>query len=104
MCENDDDIFTVSGFAGGLGLGGDACGALIAAIWIRSIEWSRENPGRSGFSNEYSSNTLFTFDDATGGKFKCREICGREFSTIEEHTEYIRNGGCAELIETLSGS
>jgi hypothetical protein len=104
MGATDEEIATVAGFAGGLGLGGDACGALIAAIWLRSIEWTKENPGKSGFSNVYASNTLFTFDDANGSKFKCKEICGRNFNSVEEHTEYIKNGGCAKLIETLSNS
>ena len=104
MGATDEEIITVAGFAGGLGLGGDACGALIAAIWMRSIEWTKENPGKSGFSNVYASNTLFTFDDATGSKFKCREICGRNFKTVEEHTEHIRNGGCSKLMEILANS
>jgi hypothetical protein len=104
MGASDEEIITVSGFAGGLGLGGDACGALCAAIWLKSIEWCKENPGKSAFSNEYASNILFTFDDATNSKFLCREICGREFESIEDHSTYIREGGCSKLIETLSRS
>lgn len=104
MGATDEEIVTVAGFAGGLGLGGDACGALIAAIWLRSIEWCKENPGKSGFSNEYASNTLFTFDDTTDSKFLCREICQRSFNTVEEHTEFIKNGGCTKLIDVLAKS
>lgn len=104
MGRTKEEIITVAGFAGGLGLGGDACGALIAAIWLRSIDWSRENPGKSGFSNEYSTNMLLTFDDATGSKFNCRDICGREFKNVEDHSQYVLNGGCRELMEALSNS
>ena len=104
MGATEQEVATVAGFAGGLGLGGDACGALIAAIWLRSIKWCKENPGKSGFSNEYASNTLFTFDNATNSKFLCREICQRSFNSVEEHTEFIKSGGCAKLIEILASS
>jgi putative redox-active protein with C_GCAxxG_C_C motif len=104
MGATDEEIVTVAGFAGGLGLGGDACGALIAAIWLRSIKFTKENPGKPIHSNVYASNTLFTFDDATGSKFRCEDICHRRFENIEEHTDHIRNGGCAKLIEILANS
>lgn len=104
MGASDEEIVTVAGFAGGLGLGGDACGALIAAIWMRSLEWCRENPGKSAFSNDYATNVMLTFHDATDSKFHCREICGRKFNSVEEHTEYIKDGGCDKLIEVLANS
>ena len=102
MEASEEETMAVAGFAGGIGLSGEACGALIAAIWLRSLDWCRENPGKSGFSNEYATNTLFTFDDATNSKFRCSDICGRSFKTLEEHTEYIRNGGCEKLMEILA--
>jgi hypothetical protein len=104
MGANEEEIGAVSGLAGGIGLSGEACGALIAAIWLNSIKWVKENPGKSAYSNQYASNVLFTFDDATGSKFLCREICGREFESIEDHSTYIREGGCSKLIEILSQS
>lgn len=104
MGATDEEAMAVAGFAGGLGLSGEACGGLIAAMWMRTMDWCRENPGKSPFSNAYASNTLFTFDDATGSKFLCSEICGKKFNTVEEHTKYIRNGGCSKLIEVLANS
>ncbi len=104
MRATDEEIVTVAGFAGGLGLGGDACGAMIAAMWLRSIAFAKENPGKAVHSNEYASNLMFTFDDHTGSKFKCKDICKRTFKSVEEHSEFIRNGGCAELIEVLANS
>jgi hypothetical protein len=47
---------------------------------------------------------IFTFDDATDSKFLCREICGRNFESIEEHTEYVKNGGCGKLLDILAQS
>ena len=104
MGRSDEEIVTVAGLAGGLGLGGDACGALIAAVWLRSLDWCKENPGKTPYSNPYSKDVLFAFSDAAANKFMCREICGRSFATIEEHTEHMRNGGCEKLIEAISRS
>jgi hypothetical protein len=104
MGASEEEAIAVAGFAGGTGLSGEACGALIAAIWLRSIEWCRENPGKSAYSNEYATNMIFTFDDATDSKFLCRDICGRNFESIEEHTEYVKNGGCGKLLDTLAQS
>jgi hypothetical protein len=102
MSANEEEVAAVSGLAGGIGLSGEACGALIAAIWLRSIQWAKENPGKSPYSNMYASNVMFTFHEATQSKFLCKEICGRKFNSVEEYSDYIRKGGCAELIETLS--
>jgi len=104
MGASEEEIVTVAGFAGGLGLGGDACGAMIAAMWLRSIDFIKDNPGKSVHSNEYASNLMFTFDDHTGSKCKCREICGKNFESLEDHSNFIRNGGCSELMETLVNS
>lgn len=104
MGASEEEAMAVAGFAGGLGLSGEACGALIAAIWMRSLEWCRENPGKSAFSNDYATNVMLTFHDATDSKFHCREICGRKFNSVEEHTEYIKDGGCDKLIEVLANS
>jgi hypothetical protein len=104
MGASEEETIIVSGLAGGIGLTGEACGALSAAIWLRSLQWCRENPGKGSYNNPYASNMLFTFDDAAGSKYLCREICGRTFRSIDEHTEYIKNGGCARLIGTIAGS
>ena len=99
-----EESIIVAGFAGGIGLSGEACGALGAAIWLRSLQWCWENPGKSSFNNPYASDLLLTFDDMTGSRYLCREICGRTFKDIQEHTEYLKVGGCAELIGTLAGT
>lgn len=104
MGANEEEMIIVSGLAGGIGLTGETCGALSAAIWLRSIQWCRENPSKSSYNNPYASNLVFTFDNATGSKYLCREICGCTFKTIEEHSEYVKNGGCRHIIETLPGS
>jgi C_GCAxxG_C_C family probable redox protein len=37
MGATDEEVVTVAGFAGGLGLSGNACGALSAAIWMKNL-------------------------------------------------------------------
>lgn len=104
MGGSPEEQITVAGFAGGLGLTGNACGALSAAIWYRSIQWARENPKKTPYNNQYASNVMFSFDEATKGKFLCSEICDREFQTVEEHSEFVKNGGCQDMLKTLSGA
>ncbi|MEN8154414.1 MAG: hypothetical protein ABFR75_10370 [Acidobacteriota bacterium] len=33
---------------------------------------------------------------------ECNKICGKKFDSINEHTEFIKNGGCRELINVLA--
>lgn len=104
MGGNDEEMVTVAGFAGGLGLSGHACGALSAAIWMKSLDWSRKHPGKSSWKNQNAKKILKTFKSATGDELLCHKICGQRFEQLEDHTEFIKNGGCKELINTLSKS
>ena len=99
-----DEQVTVAGFAGGMGLSGGGCGALSAAIWMNSLKWCRENPGKSAFPNPRATETLEAFFAAADYEFECHKICGQHFKSIDAHTEYIKSGGCAKLIEALSKS
>lgn len=102
MGATEEEMAIVAGLAGGIGLSGQACGALGAAIWMNTLAWSRDNPGKSGYSNAYAKKTLDAFLDATDSKMLCHEVCGRRFETIEEHTEYVKSGGCEKLITILA--
>ncbi len=106
MGASDEEMALVAGFAGGIGLSGNACGALGAAIWMKTLAWCREHPGKTPpFSkNPGVKNTLKAFDDAMGTEILCHEITGRRFGTVGEHAEFVKNGGCGELIELLARS
>ncbi len=99
-----EEMVMVAGFAGGMGLSGGGCGALSAAIWMNSLKWCRENPGKSAFPNPKATETLNAFFKATDYEFECPKICGQKFATIDDHSEFIKNGGCSELIEALAES
>jgi len=101
MGGTEEEMAMVAGFAGGLGLRGDGCGALAAAIWKDSLNEIKKTGKALPF--ELDKNTrLSSFYDETDYEIECSEICKRRFETIEEHTEFINNGGCAKLIDVLA--
>lgn len=102
MGGSDEEIIMVAGFAGGLGLSGNGCGALSAAIWMNSLKWSREHPDKSSFSNSNAQKTLNTFNAVTSSEMLCHKICKQHFNIPSDHTQFIKNGGCDELINSLS--
>ena len=46
MGASDEEMVMVAGFAGGLGLSGNGCGALSAAIYLDTLAWCRKHPGK----------------------------------------------------------
>ena len=90
--------------AGGIGLSGNACGALSAVIWYKMFEWGKKNPGKtpSMFNNPEIKEILKTFYSQTDSEMLCHKISGRQFTTINDHTEYLQNGGCRVLMEALA--
>ncbi len=103
MGASEEEMTMVAGFAGGLGLSGAGCGALAAAIWLKSLQWCREEEG-SSIKNPYSKNTLDSFNEVTNSEINCERITGRKFKSLADHSEFIRNKGCATLIEDLAKS
>ena len=41
---------------------------------------------------------------ATGSRILYTDISGAHFMNIDDHTSFIKNGGCAELISMLAES
>jgi len=42
------------------------------------------------------------FLKASGYRFECREIAGREFTDLNDHAAYLRDGGCAAIVHALA--
>ena len=42
------------------------------------------------------------FYEETDYEMECEKICEKKFKTVEEHTEFIKNGGCEKLITVLA--
>jgi len=104
MGASDEEMIMVAGFAGGMGLSGAACGALSAAIWMKSLAWHREESKKSSLKNPSIKKTLATFYETTGSKIRCDDITGMNFNTLDDHTNFIRNGGCDSLLKVLANS
>jgi len=104
MGGTEEESVMVAGFAGGIGLGGNACGALAAAIWYKMLVWGKNNEGKAQtyFDNPDAKKVLRAFYIQTDSEMLCKNICNRKFNTIDEHTDFIKNGGCSQIIEALA--
>jgi len=97
-----EEMMMVAGFAGGLGLSGSGCGALAAALWKNALSYNRENPGKSASFEPDNDPTLLAFYEESDYELQCEKICGRRFNSLDEHTEFLKNGGCKKLIAALA--
>ena len=102
MGASDEQTVMVAGFAGGMGLSGNACGALSAAIWLRTLDWCKENEEAQSFKNPNAEEVLKLFQNTMEHKIACVEISERRFNSIQEHSKFIEEGGCSSLIDLLS--
>ncbi len=102
MGGNEEQTAMVSGLAGGMGLSGNACGALGAAIWFKTLEDNNERTGRAPLYSPKAKKALKIFLRETDSKILCSDLCGRNFKDINEHTEFIKNGGCEKIINILT--
>ncbi len=104
MGGTDEEAVMVAGFAGGIGFTGNGCGALSAAIWKITLELVKKGDWKYSTSNPTFDNILEKFYEASDYEMECSKICGKQFKTVEEHTEYINNGGCEKIINVLAQS
>lgn len=100
MGATDIQQVMAAGFAGGIGFSGSACGALGAAVWINGMNSSREGAGTKGIIAR-ATDTVDKFIKNTDYTLECSEIVGRKFENIGDHTDYLRGGGCAKILEVL---
>jgi hypothetical protein len=104
MGGSDAEMAMVAGFAGGLGLSGNGCGALAAAIWMNTLARVREQNYKTSFSDPHAEKILNAFYVATDYEMECNKITGKRFNNLDEHSEFIKNGGCAKLINVLAAT
>jgi hypothetical protein len=100
MGGTEEEMVMVAGFAGGLGLSGNACGALAAAVWKRSLD--NFSPDETyTLKDPISQETLEAFYEVSQYEMLCEKITGKKFESVCDHTNFIKEGGCKKLIETL---
>jgi hypothetical protein len=111
MGESDLHAVMAAGFAGGIGLSGSACGALGAAIWIIGMNSDEGEGQKSGgenlnalFENPKALAAVERYLESADYEFECSKIVGRRFESVADHAAYMRQGGCAQIIEALAAS
>lgn len=102
MGATEKEMVMVAGFAGGMGLSGGACGALSAALWMNALSWCRQHKTGSSIEDPQSKKLMRSFEEFSDGRILCRDISNAEFDSINDHTQYLKSGGCSELIQELS--
>lgn len=98
MGASDAHQVMAAGFAGGVGLCGGGCGALGAAVWLRSL---RDTGGYSALEKA-AGGTIDRFRAAARGRFECAELAGRTFESVRDHAAYLGEGGCAAVLDALA--
>lgn len=96
----EEEAFCVSGFAGGMGLSGNACGVLSAALWYNTNKYILET-GKGEYPNPAATETYAKFLQITNNEMLCSKICSQKFNTLKEHSDFIKTGGCKNIIEGL---
>ncbi len=99
---SEEEAIQVAGFAGGLGLSGNACGGLAAAIWMKTLAWCRKHPEKSAYNNPDAEEAFEAFMAASDSEIRCDKITGQCFKSLDEHTQFIQCGGCNQFIDILS--
>jgi hypothetical protein len=91
----------LAGFAGGVGLSGEGCGALGAALWLAALDEVTAT-GKVDYPSPKGMTIVEKFLTAIDGDFECGAIVGRKFVGPADHARYIASGGCARIIDALS--
>lgn len=102
MGANEEQMVMVSGFSGGLGLSGSGCGALSAALWMNALHWCNEHDQGSSFYDPKAQELVNRFFEFTDEQILCEQISKTKFNSAEDHTQYLKTGGCASLLDLLS--
>jgi hypothetical protein len=113
----EKDAALAGGFAGGVGLTGNVCGAVVAAIFALGVRFYRGRSGRRDSAvkallqeagiGDTSSKSATRLLDAFNGKHEtllCSKLIGRKFNSIDDHSNFVAEGGCCDLINSVSES
>jgi hypothetical protein len=93
-----------AGLAGGIGLSGGACGALGAAVWLLGLGELRGGARKLEYKSPKALALVDRFMKSADYELECSRIVGRTFEDALDHAGYLREGGCAALIEVLASA
>jgi hypothetical protein len=72
---------------------------------MNSLEGSVDQPSfEERFRNPGALAAIDRFAACTDSGFECSTIVGRRFEDIGDHAAFLRDGGCARIIETLTAA
>ena len=101
MGASEKHVVMAAGLAGGIGLCGGGCGALGTAIWLMTIDKGLDS--KMEFKDPKAIEMIEkAFLPNSDYEFECAEIIGSKFENIDDHAKFIREGGCAKLIDALA--
>jgi hypothetical protein len=103
MGATDEQVVTAAGLAGGIGLCGGGCGALGAAMWLTVLRRQDGKAVKAPMKYPDAEAVIERFLKCTNYEFECSTIAGRTFDSVADHAAYVAGGGCAKIIEVLSG-
>lgn len=110
-----EDSLLVAGLAGGVGLLGNVCGALAAGVfalaatkYLGQDDKKRDSRVHSALQELTGANyrgpatrLRHTFIDRFGSDL-CIQIACRRFQDIADHSTFVEQGGCQEIIEFVT--
>jgi hypothetical protein len=110
-----EDAVVAAGLAGGVGLLGNVCGALAVGVftlsaihYLRKERIKRDSRIRGSFQElagtrfrGSATHLRLAFIDRFGSDL-CSQIIRRHFKDIEDHTIFIKSGGCQEIIDFIA--
>jgi len=110
-----EDSVLVAGFAGGIGLCGNVCGALAAGVFAMSAgrqlgrrQKKRDSRIRATLEELVGSNYRGAVTRLRGdfirrfGSELCIDIIGRRFQDAEDHAMFVEQGGCENVTKFVA--
>jgi hypothetical protein len=94
-------LVMAASLAGGIGLSGSGCGALGTAIWMVAMRHNEASGGKILFDSPIGEAVVASFVKAAGPDLNCSAIAGRTFESLDDHAAYLRDGGCADMMDAL---
>ena len=71
--------------------------------WLIGLNQPVEMDGFS-YSGTWVNDTIEKFLKISDYEFECSKIVGRKFENVSDHADHLCNGGCSEIIETLTSA
>ncbi len=102
MGMSDERAAIAAGLGGGIGLSGGACGALGAAIWISGMKSLEQGAKKVPFKATAALDLINGFLKVSDYEFECSAITGRKFESAADHARFVREGGCAKILDALA--